>query len=785
MSFQLRCPCGTILRSKTSFAGKTVTCPKCQTPLQVKSKPAEANLWTDELPSEVPDSSGSNLLRDVPGDSALSSFPTGPSFHPGSSNTSSRKPTRKTSRLWLALGACGLALGCTFLAVLATRDRNSITDNFRPVAAPSGKDHDNTNRSTESNRTNDSIGVAENPSATRISVTRVSEAVDPITPAIQVAEEFANHARRGKTDLALKMISEDAFDKRLKESPTASWEAIVKRLETPRVLSHLRSKDLESSPLDEGYRHWRVLGETTFQGQDAVLLRYYADPEYPRQWINQTEKMTGLVELLTSEEFQLAAPDLVRYRAKDRHRAQPPGLPDTFGFLPPRFGYLLLLLDSSSGKPQIVDLVSPLGQFPISQMAGAIYLQSWQVIQIGGGMGDTQYKQLLDKANAAGCKAFSIYGTVAKTADLSRGTEWIPAPALWFRPPDAVSPEMHETFDRSVQEWLSQQKPSRTTRLVRIANALNRESQESMELVDDFRRQHPSDPGADLAVISFAMTSLEPRMPASLLPLIDQSAARLFQAFQDPFMLYVRGLSEASRGDLAASSRWMRQANQSGFVAMRMLRTPLENAIARGDKEGAIEAVKQMEAYWKQMELDPASNSEGEFLHLWDIARDKGNSNQQNRSQRNAFTGGRGVRPPDGLPGSAPLGNIAPRSMQPGPLQDGNQPNFGPPNAPPPARRDPGFAVPPGPMPPNSTSPTATGNIQFVLVSQSPMDANAILSSLKEKLRTGNFQMSTSGNRATIQLGFAGPMDEAVRAVDFGKVVQQDEKTRTIHVEVP
>jgi phage FluMu protein Com len=64
MSFQLRCPCGTILRSTTSFAGKTVTCPKCQTPLQVKSKPAEENLSTDTLPSAAPDTSGSNWLRD-------------------------------------------------------------------------------------------------------------------------------------------------------------------------------------------------------------------------------------------------------------------------------------------------------------------------------------------------------------------------------------------------------------------------------------------------------------------------------------------------------------------------------------------------------------------------------------------------------------------------------------------------------------------------------------------------------------------------------------------------
>jgi hypothetical protein len=65
------------------------------------------------------------------------------------------------------------------------------------------------------------------------------------------------------------------------------------------------------------------------------------------------------------------------------------------------------------------------------------------------------------------------------------------------------------------------------------------------------------------------------------------------------------------------------------------------------------------------------------------------------------------------------------------------------------------------------------------------MDPNAILGKLKEKLRAGNFQMSTSGNNATITLGFAGPLEEAVKAVDFGKVIKQDQATRTITVELP
>ena len=65
------------------------------------------------------------------------------------------------------------------------------------------------------------------------------------------------------------------------------------------------------------------------------------------------------------------------------------------------------------------------------------------------------------------------------------------------------------------------------------------------------------------------------------------------------------------------------------------------------------------------------------------------------------------------------------------------------------------------------------------------MDPNAILEKLKERLKTGNFQMSHSGNNATITLGFSGPLEEAVKAVDFGKVTKKDDSTRTIHIELP
>jgi hypothetical protein len=111
-----------------------------------------------------------------------------------------------------------------------------------------------------------------------------------------------------------------------------------------------------------------------------------------------------------------------------------------------------------------------------------------------------------------------------------------------------------------------------------------------------------------------------------------------------------------------------------------------------------------------------------------------------------------------------------------------------------PTRREPGFSRPqgpgrqPGPGVPGGFPPPAepsSANVRFVLESKSALDAASILEKLKEKLKASNFQMSSSGNKATITLGFAGAFEDAIKAVDFGKVTKKDQATRTIHIELP
>lgn len=780
MSVQFRCPCGANLRSNESVAGKKITCPKCGTALQIK--PAAVPQPEKPIPAVAKPSSSpkpaqaTSPLEEFDWTSEQNSLPSSPA---STLSYGPKKPPRQSIGKWIVLG-----VGATSLLVIAgllmLNRKSSVSSAFQAAEPTPMLPASNTSAGSD-------------PSVL-ISGSVGPETTNANTPALKLAEEFANYARQGSADLALKMIANEDFEKRLNDGPTASWEAIMKKLETPRVLGHLRSKSLESTPLDEGFRHWRVLGETKHEGQPAVLLRYYSDPEYPRQLISKSDKMLELTQIISMEEFKNNAKDLVLYNAKDRNRNAPPSMPDTHGFLPPRFGYMMLILDNSGSQPKIVDIVSVLGQVPMSQIAGHIFLRDYQVIQIGIGS-DTEYKKRIDKANSFGRRTFSVYGTVAQTGDFEMGNEVIQSPPLWFREPENLGADFKERSNKTINDWLASHEPNRTTRLIKVANALNQSSPDASASIVDFKKQYPGDPGADLAVISFAMTSLEPRLPEANLSLIDQSAESLFKTFNDPFMLYVRGLVQQAKGDQAACDRFMLQASQAGFVAMRMLRQPFEKAVQSGDKQATVATLKQIGDYWStKANLDKSSNAQGQFENLWTTAKNKADGVNSHLVQRDAISGGLGRRDPGKNPESSSIGSAAPAGLQAGRSRAGSDPNAPPNELGGPMRREPGFARPqgpggqPGPGFPGGFPPPAepsSANVRFVLESKSALDAGAILEKLKEKLKVSNFQMSSSGNKATITLGFAGALEDAVKAVDFGKVTKKDQATRTINIELP
>ena len=800
MSVQFRCPCGASLRSNASMAGKKVTCPKCGRGLMIKGQQAETIEPNEPKRPKAPEPSLAPETYDpFPSQAPTQSYAS-PSL--GGPMVNRPKKAARKAPAWLvpvALGALAILGAAAGYALFGPKA--SISSAFRPVENVENASKDT---SATPNRPSDSVpsgakssgaNRAESPEQGFVAFASLGpEKSTSSSPAIQVAEEFIGFARKGQSDRAVKMIAPEDFDKRQKDGASASWEAIMKDLEAPRVLNHMVSGSLESTPLNDSFRHWRVLGETEYQGEPAVLLRYYSDPEYPRELItgsgrfDQPAKLEKLAKTMTFDEFNAVAEDLI-YGTKSSQVGVTPDRPETLGFLPPRFGYLMLILEPTAQKPKVVDIVNVLGQVPMSQIAGAIYLKSWQVISTGGGS-ESEYKARLDKAARIGKKAFSIYGTVPGPADSTLAPQLLSGPELWYRWPkekNAGPNASADPIEKSLNEWWSNQTASRTTRLVQIAQSLQTKAELAPEWINKFRDAHAGDPGADLAVISFAMTSIEPRMPESLLGVIDDSAERLYMTFNDPFMLYVRALVQQARGDSAGAQKRLAEANRAGFISMRMLREPFEEALKREDKPSVMAALKQIAKYWSQADLDKPGSYVPQFRDAWNVAKQNAEGVNSDLVQRDPISGGLGRRGPTssrggGDPRQPPTDRPGGQAGPGGPAGPGGASVPGRPSNLNGERTRPGSPGGFGPAPP---AIEGSRSVRFVIQTKTSADFAAILEKLKQKLGTGNFQMSASGNSATITLGFEGPFQEAVTAVDFGKVTKQDEASRTITVEAP
>lgn len=807
MKLRFKCACGATLQVDESATGKKITCPRCGQVLTVKEPAPKDPIPVGSTPSRKPTKiapaspqRGHGIEQYDPFEEIQPSLSlnsternslAGNKVNQGYLSSNSKK-SNGTRRIALTLfgttfGLLCLALIFFLLIPRVLSNRNMITSSFQQTNRPA--DVVTARKSVPV----DSTREASNSSIAIVSGSLGPEATTSDSPIIKIAEQFAATAREGQSGRAVMMLDFDLFDSRQKDSPTGSWDAIMMKLEPRKVLAQIANKSLESTPLDQSFRHWKVLGETTYQGQPAALIRYYSDPEHPQQIIGRSKGIEKLVGLLSFEQFWESSQAVV-YNHSKSHSAATPSDPDTYGFLPPRFGYLMLIFDGT--KP--VDIVNVLGQMPLSQIGGKIYREYWRVIEYGGS--DTEYSKRLAKADAVGRKDFSIYGVIPSASD-STSPQYFPTPGLWFRPRNPSQHTSDEVANSAMidQEWLAKQSPTRTIRLVEIAYALAGAKAECAELVAQFRRSYPDDPGADLAAISFAMTSIEPRLPKPMLPIIEDAALKLYAAFNDPFMLYVQGLVCRARGDEASGSKHFLKANEAGYVSMAMLRFPYEKAIEEQDKKQTLAALREIAAYWSRVPLDRTGDAEEYFRQKWLVAKENGNgagdfgNRQRVGNLENGPTGNigpRGVGVPSrpgfaGMPRSTNPNSESGGNASSSPLSKKSSPNeaeFESGNT---HARGRNPIQPPREAFGPSTSAQGQGTVNYLIRSKGVFDANVVTSKLKDKLKTGNFQMSSSGDETRIMLGFEGPFDEAVDAVDFGRVVKKDAATRSINVEVP
>ncbi|XZE35575.1 hypothetical protein SH501x_001077 [Pirellulaceae bacterium SH501] len=815
MLVQFRCPCGANLRSNASISGKKITCPKCGKALLIKVQesepPVEANPW-DSMPS-FPETTP---YRNAPS-------PHAPSL-PYGNPVKKPFPTSLVVLIGLVVGGFAL-LGSAAGLVYYFRDQ-SLAGSFRPLESaspiadpssvvvapapnpiqgsspntnpPSASDPAAETGNTENhppqifrgNLVHDGVytlaksdggdmGIPKMPFYSSLETKAQTYTYIPtagLTP-LQIGEKFANYAKQGWWNAAVRMMSEQPFDKRQQEGPTPSAEALGSNIPGGKVLVNFSTKSFESTPYDDRFRHWRVLGESTFMGQPAVLLRYYADPDSPQKRFTTSGKLAKDIKVINLEEFQKAAPELM-FPVQGRRQGRDDQFPDYTSFLPPRFGYLMLVLEPAEDGFRLVDLVNVMGQVPLSQVGASIFLQDWRIFSHGNS-GKFTYAERLKMAEKAGQMERSIYGNYPRPYDGVSSHLWILTPQLWYLPPEPDSAEKREQKDKWLKEWVSSRTESRTVHLVPISHALDRRPEEAAQLIAEFQRKHPGDPGADLAVMTFAMTPLQPRLPESLLPVIDQSATRLYEMFKDPMMLYVRALVHEAKGDRSKSDRYLQQAASEGFLAARTVMAPYEKAIDRGDKETALAALREISAYWATAVLDRSSDMTDQITKAWVHARNladgygnsssavhpTGTSKDEPEGWKKTRERLRETRNTDRLPPQTQPDYIDPQ-MKAG---------FGDEST---RKRD---ASPPLPSTPNG----GDGKVLFIIQSKSRLDPMPLVQKLTTRLGTKNHQMSGSGNSARITVGFSGSFEEAAAAVDFGEVIAKDSETRTITVEMP
>ncbi|MFM7926542.1 MAG: hypothetical protein ACKO9Q_02425, partial [Pirellula sp.] len=213
MSVQFRCPCGANLRSNESVAGKKITCPKCGTQLQIK--PAAVPLPEKPIPAVAKPSSSAkpaqatSPLEEFDWTTEQNSLPSSPA---STLSYGAKKPPRQSIGKWIGLGV-GAASLLVIAGLLMLNRKSSISGSFQ-AAEPTPMQP-----ASKTSAGSDPSGL--------ISGSVGPETTNANTPALKLAEEFANYARQGSADLALKMIANEDFEKRLNDGPTASWEAIL------------------------------------------------------------------------------------------------------------------------------------------------------------------------------------------------------------------------------------------------------------------------------------------------------------------------------------------------------------------------------------------------------------------------------------------------------------------------------------------------------------------------------------------------------------------------------
>ena len=727
-------------------AGKQCRCPKCKNIFRVPASKTATRTATRTATETATETTVFEKLTQETS-SHSSEYPQPNSYH----SSTPFYPTAKPKKNKLSVGALFIAVAgvsVTALIVGSVYGLWAIASQIFP------------------NKPSDSV-VELLDSGSRVLPRPTAEPTSPgATPQlsndrmVDVALQFVALAQVPNSWEALQLLDVASFEKRTK-GEKGSAEVQTHFIETKKLLSNFASRSFESAPANGSMRHWKVLGKTTFEGQPAVMVRYYCEPLPPFFWMKSPELFESLVPLITYEEFVEAAGTVfLPVAGRPGDFAHPPSRPDANGFFVPRAGYLLLCFESVDGEMKLVDLVNPMGQLRLSRAAGKLYLRDWDV-------------HLLGRRNANEVKSkpigVSIFGEIPTEA-IDMGIE-LDSLASFGRYEDPHQKE------REIGALSAEQQKIRAYRVHEVALHVDANSRRVREVVDKFRVDYPNDQGADLAMVCLTMTPNKLRIGEHNASVIQDSAERLYQVWRDPFLRYVQWSVAVAQGNQEKASLTQNELKQAAFETSVYHRHLTETAIQSKDKSAVLRALKDLGLYWNSNRTPPTPEQMVQYRSQWNVLAD--------RLQGKDTGFGAGRKPGFGPPGPSGRPNSFGGQFGPGressfepPRQNPNAAAMGPP---------PGFGTP-GIQRGSAVAEPAAMLGKKVVISvkaSGPVDSNKIAKALAAKLGVSNYQFSSINQDATLTLNYDGSLESVRDAIDFGTIDDINNTDRTIRVTIP
>jgi hypothetical protein len=586
------------------------------------------------------------------------------------------------------------------------------------------------------------------------------ESVEPSSPDAEIAAEFAKRAAADKSADALNMIDRQRFTDRLM-GPHGSYEAQAFELSADQLLTMIGGYPLDGTTTFHNRRLWKVLGESSHQGQRGIVLRYYSEPRSAIQVFANPERCQQAAKLLPFSEFEQLAGNL--FAATERTAGPINGIggeikldtqvvPKSLGILPTRVGYLLLLVDDASGTPVIYDFVDLLTQQPLSSTAGAAYRHEWTL--------------------------HSAHGKVQPGLERTTATFFGPIP-LGI----GELTGMGDYEDLRMRNGANGQPPSkfgdrsdvRAIRLFEVAKSVQFTPAETAALVQQFKADFPGDSGADLAVVIEALIWDKLSIPPQAAGQVRDSAAALHALYHDPFLLAVEGLAENARDAHDAAREKLTAAHQGGFESVSTHEFFIVDALRRGDAQGLKTAVANLAKFWGNENATRNDEVYTKYAGRW--RRYEASPEHKESASSDGPPPHRGPAGPSGRNPGPRGGRMGPSSFD-SPQFGGDRPS---------ARPAPTFGTTPSTGPGNRpprrpTDPAAQVTIKLKI--EGKFDLRDSVQRLREKLGNPGHNASTGGKSGSITLHYSGAVRDVVAAIDFGKVTSVDEQERVIHVTI-